>query len=153
VRVRFDTPTLSTSRANQQSTLHQSAALWISSTLQNEVSATYNDSVIAVWFFHAGIAAVGFGSDNMAPTANSRDFTPLWAQNGGRMTIAITLLDTRTGQQTTITEDWDSLDAAEFYWEEGNGSCDCSRRVVLGEAPSAVECGDELIEVADIRAS
>lgn len=69
------------------------------------------------------------------------------------MTVAITLLDTRTGQQTTITEDWDSIDAAEFYWEEGNGSCDCNRRVVLGEAAAAVECGDELIELVEIRAS
>lgn len=39
--------------------------------------------------------------------------------------ITVTVLDTQTGE-TAVSADW-----SYFWWEEGNGSCDCNREILF----------------------
>lgn len=42
--------------------------------------------------------------------------------------MKVTLLDTKTGRRHETGDNYDP-----FWWAEGNGSCDCNRRLMMGE--------------------
>lgn len=42
--------------------------------------------------------------------------------------MIVTLLDTKTGRRHETGDDFDP-----FWWAEGNGSCDCNRRLIMGQ--------------------
>lgn len=44
--------------------------------------------------------------------------------------MILTILDTQTGQSLEFEDG-----ANPFWWKEGNGSCDCNRRIWLGIEP------------------
>lgn len=52
---------------------------------------------------------------------------------GGKREYEITILDTVTGEPRTAAEEWyESLtdpSGLVYWWEEGNGSCDCNRKM------------------------
>ncbi len=43
--------------------------------------------------------------------------------------MKVTILDTDTGARRTTEPDFDFTD---YWWAEGNGSCDCNREIVFG---------------------
>lgn len=75
--------------------------------------------------------------------------------------IAVHLLDTQTGEravyQTTQYADMDYEGGVfnPFWWEEGNGSCDCNRELFFRRArdedePDEVTCGDRRFRIERI---
>lgn len=52
-------------------------------------------------------------------------------------------------QRTIVDEDCGSVEATEYYWTEGNASCDCNRHLEFERAGGVepddhMECGDEV---------
>jgi hypothetical protein len=54
----------------------------------------------------------------------------------GRVVLTVTILDTVTGETRTNSE-WDA-----WWWFEGNGSCDCNRRLIFEPDAEDVQCGE-----------
>ena len=44
--------------------------------------------------------------------------------------VVVTILDTQTGQ-TKRSDEWSKEDFSTYWWTEGNGGCDCNRRLVF----------------------
>ena len=81
------------------------------------------------------------------------------AKFGAGMKVEVRITQVKTGVAAMVSRptEWDSLDAARFWWEDGNGGCDCNReleflRATVGEPQHDPPCGEgrytvELIEV------
>ncbi len=52
--------------------------------------------------------------------------------------MQVTILDLETGEIGTSPPEWDIYD--EFWWSEGNGSCDCNREKVFDRETNQGEC-------------
>ena len=56
-----------------------------------------------------------------------------WQDDPIHKTVAVTVLDTETGE-TVINSEW-----SPWYWAYGNGSCDCNRGALFGNEEG---CGE-----------
>ena len=67
----------------------------------------------------------------------------------------ITLRDTRTGEERTITGDYDDDDSVDWMWNMGNYRCDCNRNLLFYsldmEDERNVECSDDMILLVSIK--
>jgi hypothetical protein len=50
--------------------------------------------------------------------------------------VTIHIREVSTGKEVSIVEEVEDryLDTERFYYEEGNGSCDCNRKLMFGRA-------------------
>jgi len=46
-------------------------------------------------------------------------------------TVNVTILDTQTGKRVTTSALLGWADCDEYYWANGNGSCDCNREIIV----------------------
>ena len=59
------------------------------------------------------------------------------------MKVSLAIQDNQTGELHCFSDswDWESFDAAQYWWTDGNGGCDCNRGVTLYGINYG--CGDE----------
>lgn len=72
--------------------------------------------------------------------------------------VTVTLRRTSDGVTRKWTEARNSLCDPRYWWEEGNGSCDCNRTIYFARAGGEEEpdddeylCGDTAFELVDLK--
>lgn len=66
--------------------------------------------------------------------------------------VKVTIRKNETGEEVDVPEPWslpreqDDEDSIDYWWSEGNGSCDCNRYLYFerakGASPDEAKCGD-----------
>lgn len=66
--------------------------------------------------------------------------------------IVVRIREVSTGIEVDVIEDVEKqyLDNQSFYYGEGNGSCDCNRKLMFGQA-QGVEFSDEETPCGNVR--
>lgn len=60
--------------------------------------------------------------------------------------LRVTFIDRETGAMATSTEPM-----SEFWWTEGNGSCDCNRAYVFGVEDDVMKCQSKRFLAVDVE--
>lgn len=61
--------------------------------------------------------------------------------------------DLKTGEIKSYIDknkDWEGEDGLEFWWTEGNGSCDCNRGLMVFDLDDP-KCGEERFALLEVR--
>jgi hypothetical protein len=61
------------------------------------------------------------------------------------MSYAVQITDNLTDESRTVPMDgeWEGLGGGEFWWNEGNGACDCNRDLAFHGWPPSYEGEDD----------